>query len=852
MRRPVPAASGAPGIAADERLRFETLVADLSVGFGGVAPEQVDAAIESAQRAVCECLDLDRFTLWQPDPADPADLLLTHLYQRAPAQPPADAPVQIERPPRGASSRAVFPWLLREIGRGEPVIIPDADALPAAAAVDRASFRRFGYRAAAVVPLLDPGGLVGVLTLVSTSGTHHWDPALVRRLAVIGRLFTTSLARLHSEAALRRSTARLAAAVNLAKLGFYDTVLGSDLRVFVDDRLRDMIGAPAVAPEEIFASWEAHLHPEDRDAVLGLRAGLWSGSADTVSPEYRYFHPERGVIWLSHVASAVERDGSGRAVRLLGVIRDITESRRDRQALADQLRFETLLSELSARFVRIPPGEVDAAIEDAQRRICACLDLDLSALWQWSDDNPGSQVLTHIYRRDAGPPVPRQMDAREHFPWCLAELAAGRPVILTSVDAAPPAAARDLEVWRRYGVRSALTIPLSSGGGPTSGSLGFNTTGGEHPWPETLVQRIRLVAEVFANALGRKRAEERLQQSTAEVKRLQELLEFENRFLREEYRLKFGHGRIVGESRAIADVLAAVEQVAPQRSTVLLEGETGVGKELVARRIHELSPRAARPLVKVNCAGLPSTLVESELFGREKGAFTGAVSREAGRFEVAHGSTILLDEVGELPLELQAKLLRVLEEGEFERVGSSRTLRTDARVVAATNRDLAAEVAAGRFRRDLYYRLSAFPIRVPPLRERREDIPLLMWAIIEEFAAAMHKEVKAVPRRTVEALKLYDWPGNVRELRNVVERAMIRANGPTLVIEVPGAGPAGREPGSSLDEAQRHHIEKVLETAGGRISGPGGAAELLGLKRTTLNSLMKRLGIERRAAPGRR
>ena len=248
-------------------------------------------------------------------------------------------------------------------------------------------------------------------------------------------------------------------------------------------------------------------------------------------------------------------------------------------------------------------------------------------------------------------------------------------------------------------------------------------------------------------------------------------------------------------------------------------------------------------MVKVNCSALPSTLVESELFGREKGAYTGSVSRELGRFEIADGSTIFLDEVGELPLELQAKLLRVLEEGEFERVGSPRTLHTDARVIAATNRDLEAEVAAGRFRRDLYYRLSAFPIRVPPLRERRGDIPLLMWAIVEEFSASMHREFKSIPRRAVEALKMHDWPGNVRELRNVIERAMIRSAGATLEVELPGSPPLREAPATSLDEAQRRHIAKVMEAAGGRVSGPGGAAELLGLKRTTLNSLMKRLGL---------
>ena len=297
------------------------------------------------------------------------------------------------------------------------------------------------------------------------------------------------------------------------------------------------------------------------------------------------------------------------------------------------------------------------------------------------------------------------------------------------------------------------------------------------------------------------------------------------------------------------EVLGLVEQVAPAGTTVPIEGETGTGKELIAQRIHELSPRQNRPMVKVNCAALPSTLVESELFGREKGAYTGAVSREPGRFEVANGSTIFLDEIAELPLELQVKLLRVLEEGQFERVGSSRTMTTDVRVIAATNRDLQAEVDAGRFRRDLFFRLAVFPIRVPPLRERRGDVPLLVWAIIQELSVGMNKAVETIRRPDMERLRRYNWPGNVRELRNVVERAMILCTGPILRIKPPAGSPSGDSEDDavlSMDEVQRRHILKALEAAGGQIRGSGGAAKLLGLKPTTLRSRMQRLGLDPR------
>jgi formate hydrogenlyase transcriptional activator len=297
------------------------------------------------------------------------------------------------------------------------------------------------------------------------------------------------------------------------------------------------------------------------------------------------------------------------------------------------------------------------------------------------------------------------------------------------------------------------------------------------------------------------------------------------------------------------EVLGLVEQVAPAGTTVLIEGETGTGKELIAQRIHELSPRQNRPMVKVNCAALPSTLVESELFGREKGAYTGVVSREPGRFEVADCSTIFLDEIAELPLELQVKLLRVLEEGQFERVGSSRTMTTDVRVIAATNRDLRAEVEAGRFRHDLFFRLAVFPIRVPPLRERRGDVPLLVWTVVQELSVGMNKAVETIRRPDMERLRRYNWPGNVRELRNVVERAMILCTGPILRIRPPAGSPSEDSEDRavlSMDEVQRRHILKALEAAGGQIRGSGGAAELLGLKPTTLRSRMQRLGLDPR------
>jgi transcriptional regulator with GAF, ATPase, and Fis domain len=371
----------------------------------------------------------------------------------------------------------------------------------------------------------------------------------------------------------------------------------------------------------------------------------------------------------------------------------------------------------------------------------------------------------------------------------------------------------------------------------------------ERSWSETVVKGFRLVAQVFANALARKRADEQLRKHVGEIEELKQRLERENIFLQEEVRLLVEHTDIVGQSVAMKKVLTQAEQVAQTDSTVLLLGETGTGKELLARAIHSMSSRKERPLVTVNCASLPPTLIESELFGREKGAYTGAMTKMIGRFEIADGSTLFLDEIGDLPLDLQSKLLRVLAEGNFERLGSTKSLHVNVRIIAATNRDIEQEVKEGKFRRDLFYRLNVFPIVIPPLRERREDIPLLVRAVVKEFQKRMGKEIERIPKKTMQALQSYSWPGNVRELRNLIEHAMILSNGKTLDVHVPKLAPSEREATGNLEDVERKHMVAVLERTGWRIAGQGGAAEVLGLKRTTLQAKMKKLGIKRSNKP---
>ena len=366
-------------------------------------------------------------------------------------------------------------------------------------------------------------------------------------------------------------------------------------------------------------------------------------------------------------------------------------------------------------------------------------------------------------------------------------------------------------------------------------------------FPIILESGTKLLGGISLDITEIKLSEQKLRKAYEEIKLLKQRLEHENIYLREEIELHHRHEEIIGNSEPIIEMLDSAEQVAEAEATVLILGETGTGKELLARAIHSTSARKPRPMIKVNCAALPPTLIETELFGREKGAYTGALTKQKGRFELADGSTIFLDEISELPLELQPKLLRVLQEGSFERLGSSKTITVDARIMAATNQDLSEMVRNGRFREDLYYRLNVFPITVPPLRERQEDIPMLVWAFVKEFEETMARRIKRIPRKSMEALQHYPWPGNVRELRNVIEQAMIISKDEVLNVRVPALSDLITEPEIKLVDVERKHILKMLHNTGWRIKGQNGAAELLNLHPATLYSKMKRLGIQRPA-----
>jgi chemotaxis protein methyltransferase CheR len=353
------------------------------------------------------------------------------------------------------------------------------------------------------------------------------------------------------------------------------------------------------------------------------------------------------------------------------------------------------------------------------------------------------------------------------------------------------------------------------------------------------------IVNTYIDISDLKNTEVELRNAYEEIKELKERLEAESAYLREEIKLEHNFESIIGNSAALKYTLNRVEQVAPTDSPVLIMGETGTGKELIARALHELSPRKKRPLVKVNCAALPAELIESELFGREKGAFTGAGTAQAGRFEVADGSTLFLDEIGELPVELQAKLLRVLDNGEFERLGSTRTRHSDARIISATNRELEEEVKEGRFREDLWFRLKVFPITVPPLRERKEDVPLLARFFIDLLSRKMGKPSPEITIQAMQKLQQYHWPGNVRELNNALEGACITARGRKLQLDLPETKDQQNTDFQSFAEMERNYIIRVLEANNWKIGGANSAASTLDMHVNTLRGRMKKLGIKK-------
>jgi formate hydrogenlyase transcriptional activator len=506
-----------------------------------------------------------------------------------------------------------------------------------------------------------------------------------------------------------------------------------------------------------------------------------------------------------------------------------------RQALLHERdRMRALFEITNALVAKLPMEDLLAAISEQLNRVVAH---DFAVLTLLDKAN-GEIRLNGLHSPGGIDFVPEETSGRPEGLPCGEALATGKPVVTAGLDferfPSP--------LYRKYvdeGLRSSCSIPLTSANG-TSGTLELARRSGE-PFTgdevDLLVQVARQIAIATENSLAYR-----------ELSEMRDKLATEKLYLEDEIRFDQNVGSMIGESPAFQAVLRGIQVVAPTDATVLIQGETGTGKELVSRALHDLSKRSKQSFIKVNCAAIPATLLESELFGHEKGSFTGAFAQKIGRFELAHLGTLFLDEVAEIPIELQSKLLRAIQEQEIERLGGNRTIRVDIRFIAATNRNLKQMVDEGEFRSDLYYRLHVFPLTVPPLRERRQDIPLLVRYFTQKHARRMNRPIESIPSAALDALTNYDWPGNIRELQNLIERSVILSPGRVLEIALPemANSPAPSPRATRLEEtAERERIFQALRDSGGKVSGPDGAAARLGLRRTTLQSRMKKLGIER-------
>jgi formate hydrogenlyase transcriptional activator len=594
--------------------------------------------------------------------------------------------------------------------------------------------------------------------------------------------------------------------------------------------------------EELGNGWAQGVHPDDYERYLRT----YTSAFDCREPfrmEYRLRRSDGQFRWI-YVTDVPRFSPGGEFLGYIGSCVDITERKRAEEALKEALdrlskknRYETIISTVTSSVHRsINLEEVlENAVEAMSKNIDKVQHLAIYLI-------EGEEAVIKAYR---GFPD-RLIERVGRIPYPKGNIwktiIEGKSIYCVDTDQDTAISTAGKEA----GIKSYVSMPIFFEG-KALGTLNISSLQ-KNAFDEEELKLLNIVSQQVETAINNAQQAEALRKALLEVDQLKNRLQAENIYLQEEIKTEYNYKEIVGENALLKNLLLNVEQVASTDTTVLIRGETGTGKELIARAIHNLSSRKDRPLVKVNCGAISAGLVESELFGHEKGAFTGALQKRVGRFELADGGTIFLDEVGELPLDIQVKLLHVLQEGEFERVGSSHSIKVDVRVIAATNRNLTEAVKAGSFRSDLFYRLNVFPIEVPPLRERKSDIQLLVNFFIAKFAKKLNKQIQGVSKETIDRLMSYPWPGNIRELQNVIERAVVVARGPIIHIDESMLRlDAGLQTSGSktLEDVERSHILSVLEETNWVIKGKQGAASVLGLNPNTLWSRMRKHGIKK-------
>lgn len=707
---------------------------------------------------------------------------------------PHVAPViqEYQRVPMGA-----IPWSENRLLSGETVRVSSPHDYPPEAADTRRMHEQEGAVSVLELPIrYAMGQIAGCIGVHSHSRPVSWTDDDVHRMRMIGDTIAGLIERKRLETAFRDREERIRLSLDGSDVGTWDWDIPSGDVVYFRhwaemlEYEAEEVGNPAL-------DWERLLHPDDRDRVKSAIEEHLAGKTSLFEVEERLLSKSNEWRWLLFRGRVIQRDEEGRPLRAVGVHVDVTRQKEAELALLEsRSQILSIFNSTEDFIISVDPYEY--------------------GLLTWNES------IRRYFAEERG-----------------IELRVG----MTPVQLLPPEFA---SIWCEFYLRAlaegAFTAEYEVVAGTRTLLLSFS--------PLKRGEEVFGISVFGKDITRRKQAEEELQKRLLEINELKVRLEAESTYLQEEIKLEHNFENIIGRSDALKYVLYRVQQVGSTDMTALILGETGTGKELIARAIHETSSRRTRPMVKVNCAALPLTLIESELFGHEKGAFTGAGARKLGRFELANNTTLFLDEVGELPLDLQAKLLRVLEEGEFERVGGTLTIKINVRVIAATNRDLEKEMKEGRFRPDLWYRLNVYPITVPALRERIDDIPLLVTHFVEQCCKQFGRNIRSIPTRVIEDLQNYDWPGNIRELKHVIERAVISSSGGKLQIvdnlsALPAPPALSGNGERTLEEMERDYIVQILEKTGWKVEGKLGAAEILDINPGTLRSRMKKLGIRR-------
>jgi len=894
----------------EEQLRFEKLLAEISGNFISLPADRIDSGIESAQRRICELLDLDRSSLWQVSEEEPGLLLMTHWR----------LPSGSLLPPERMYAHNFFPWTLQRVLNGETVMISKVTELPPEAARDLENYRAYATKSSVSIPLkVGEGPVFGLLDFAATREERSWREPVVTGFKLIAQVFANALIRKQNETALRESERRLSLTTEAVGAGLW--IMDVDTKkVWVSPKSRELFH---FAPDEEihYESYFRVIHPEDRDRVhQDVENALESG--ENLDCDYRIVLPDGSIKWIVARGQRFLKS-TGEPDRMLGLSFDITERKQMEDVIREsEEKYRLTFSSVSDVIYTIDPDLrissmtpnvekiLGYKVEELINRPFPELNLltpeslekvATDAMRVLSGEQISASVYefiakdgTRIFGEISGSPlihegkiigitsVARDITERKQMEVQLKKSQASldtlinsTPDLIWSVDAKhfglltfnsglydyflhsvglhiemgmrPEdlfTSEEYVQIWHSFYKRllseGSFTIEYGTYRGNRTLRMNFNILKNDDK-----VFGISVFAQDITEL---KRMETQLREHLVEIENLKSQLEKENIYLREEIKAELGFGKIIGSSDALQYVLFRAQKVAPTDATVLILGETGVGKGMVAYAIHEMSSRKDKPMITVNCAALPANLIESELFGREKGAFTGSHARQVGRFEIADGGTIFLDEIGEFPLELQSKLLRVLQDGEFERLGSPRTIKVNVRVIASTSRDLKTEMRSGRFREDLYYRLNVFPVSLPPLRMRVKDIPELAKHFIDKYAQKFGRRFETISKDAMQDLQAYHWPGNVRELEHVIERAVITS--PELVFQLVDQlehepVEMREAPHKEFEAMAREHILQVLKKTRWKIEGKDGAAAILGLNPSTLRFRIKKLGITR-------